>query len=167
MSAVAACERLVSQGVPAAVSVHPSAVPDDAQVIEPRAPGHDRASRRRALRPGRDSPPAVGRRAGGEGIRARARPVEAAAGQGAPVKIDTGIGADLGSIARRTGAAEAAGLDCIWAAETVNDPFLSLAIAAEHSERVSLGTAVAIAFARNPMSLAYTANQLQEFSRAA
>jgi len=45
-----------------------------------------------------------------------------------------------------------------------HDPFLSLALAAEHSERVSLGTAVAIAFARNPMSLAYTANQLQEFS---
>ena len=90
---------------------------------------------------------------------------EAAAGQGARVKIDAGIGADLASIARRTGAAEAAGLDCIWAAETVNDPFLSLAIAAEHSERVSIGTAVAIAFARNPMSLAYTANQLQEFSQ--
>jgi probable F420-dependent oxidoreductase len=91
--------------------------------------------------------------------------VETAAGQGARVKIDAGIGADLASIARRTGAAEAAGLDCVWAAETVNDPFLSLAIAAEHSERVSIGTAVAIAFARNPMSLAYTANQLQEFSQ--
>ncbi len=81
------------------------------------------------------------------------------------MKIDTGIGTNLGSIAARTGAAEAAGLDCVWAAETVNDPFLSLAIAAEHSERMAFGTAVAIAFARNPMSLAYTANQLQEFSR--
>ncbi len=80
------------------------------------------------------------------------------------MKIDTGIGADLASTARRTAAAEQAGLDCIWAAETVNDPFLSLALAAEHSERVSLGTAIAVAFARNPMSLAYTANQLQEFS---
>jgi len=81
------------------------------------------------------------------------------------MRIDTGIGADLGSVAARTRRAEDAGLDCLWAAETVNDPFLSLAIAAEHSERVSLGTAVAIAFARNPMSLAYTANQLHEFSR--
>jgi len=53
----------------------------------------------------------------------------------------------------------------VWAAETVNDPFLSLAIAAEHSERVALGTAIAVAFARNPMSMAYTVNQLQEYSR--
>ena len=81
------------------------------------------------------------------------------------MKIDTGIGTNLGSIPAHTVKAEAAGLDGIWAAETVNDPFLSLALAAEHSSRVSIGTAVAIAFARNPMSLAYTANQLQEFSR--
>jgi probable F420-dependent oxidoreductase len=81
------------------------------------------------------------------------------------MKLDTGLGADLATTAERTAAAEAAGLDGIFAAETVNDPFLSLAIAAEHSERITLGTAVAIAFARNPMSLAYTANQLQTYSR--
>ncbi len=63
------------------------------------------------------------------------------------MRIDTGIGADLASVASRTSAAEQAGLDCVWASETVSDPFLALALAAEHSERVSLGTAVAIAFA--------------------
>ncbi len=51
------------------------------------------------------------------------------------MKIDTGIGSDLGSVASRVRAAEEAGLDCAWAAETVNDPFLSLALAAEHSDR--------------------------------
>jgi probable F420-dependent oxidoreductase len=80
------------------------------------------------------------------------------------MKIDTGIGADLGSVGARTSAAEEAGLDCVWASETTNNPFLSLVVAAEHSQRVSIGTAVAIAFARNPMDVAYTANQLQEFS---
>jgi alkanesulfonate monooxygenase SsuD/methylene tetrahydromethanopterin reductase-like flavin-dependent oxidoreductase (luciferase family) len=80
------------------------------------------------------------------------------------MKIDTGIGSNLASIAARAGQAEAAGLDCLWASETTNDPFLSLALAAEHSERVALGTAITIAFSRNPMSLAYTTNQLQEFS---
>jgi probable F420-dependent oxidoreductase len=80
------------------------------------------------------------------------------------VKIDSGLGAELPKVARRAGAAEAAGLDCLWAAETTNDPFLSLTLAAEHSTRVSLGTGVAVAFARNPMSLAYTTNQLQEYS---
>jgi probable F420-dependent oxidoreductase len=80
------------------------------------------------------------------------------------VKIDGGIGQELASAGRRTQAAEDAGLDCAWVAETTNDPFLSLTLAAEHSRTISIGTSVAIAFARNPMSLAYTANQLQEFS---
>jgi probable F420-dependent oxidoreductase len=80
------------------------------------------------------------------------------------MKIDTGIGADLGSVAARTLAAEQSGLDCVWASETVNNPFLSLTLAAEHSQQISMGTAVAIAFAGNPMTMAYTANQLQEFS---
>ena len=80
------------------------------------------------------------------------------------MKIDSGLGAELPRVADRVAAAEAAGLDCLWAAETTNDPFLSLTLAAEHSTSVSLGTGVAIAFARNPMSLAYTTNQLQEYS---
>jgi alkanesulfonate monooxygenase SsuD/methylene tetrahydromethanopterin reductase-like flavin-dependent oxidoreductase (luciferase family) len=80
------------------------------------------------------------------------------------VKIDSGLGAELPRVADRVTAAEAAGLDCLWAAETTNDPFLSLTLAAEHSTSVLLGTGVAIAFARNPMSLAYTTNQLQEYS---
>jgi probable F420-dependent oxidoreductase len=80
------------------------------------------------------------------------------------MKIDTGIGSDLASVPARAQSAEAAGIDCLWAAETANDPFLALALAAEHSQDLSLGTAIAIAFARNPMSLAYTTNQLQEFS---
>jgi probable F420-dependent oxidoreductase len=80
------------------------------------------------------------------------------------VKIDSGLGAELPRVADRVRAAEGAGLDCLWAAETTNDPFLSLTLATEHSTSVSLGTSVAIAFARNPMSLAYTTNQLQEYS---
>ena len=42
---------------------------------------------------------------------------------------------------------------------------LPLAIAAEHSRTITLGTAIAVAFARNPMSLAYTAHDLQVMSR--
>src|ERR1700749_2866678 len=71
---------------------------------------------------------------------------------------------ELPRVAERGGAAAAAGLDCVWAAETTNDPFLSLALAAEHSTTVALGTGIAVAFARNPMSMAYTTNQLQEYS---
>jgi probable F420-dependent oxidoreductase len=45
--------------------------------------------------------------------------------------------------------------------ETNGDPFLPLAAAAVTTRRIELGTAVAIAFARSPMALAYTAHQLQ------
>jgi probable F420-dependent oxidoreductase len=81
------------------------------------------------------------------------------------VKIDTGLGAELAAVQGRVEAAEAAGLDCVWVAETTNNPFLSLALAAEHSSSIKLGTSVAIAFASNPMTMAYTTNQLQEYSQ--
>ncbi len=54
-------------------------------------------------------------------------------------------------------AAEAVGFAGAWTSETQHDPFLPLALAAEHTHRLELGTAVAIAFARSPMTLAQTA----------
>ena len=45
--------------------------------------------------------------------------------------------------------------------EGPHDPFFPLLLAAEHTERLELTTAVAIAFARNPMTLANTAYDLQ------
>ena len=38
-------------------------------------------------------------------------------------------------------------------------------IAAEHTERIELATGIAVAFARTPMMLAYTANDLQQHSK--
>ena len=49
-------------------------------------------------------------------------------------------------------------------AETAHDPFLPLAIAAEHTERIELATGIAVAFARTPMVTAYTANDLHRAS---
>ena len=48
-----------------------------------------------------------------------------------------------------------------WYAETKHDPFLPLVLAAEHTERIRLGTGIALAFARNPMTVAAVANDLQ------
>jgi probable F420-dependent oxidoreductase len=62
-------------------------------------------------------------------------------------------------------AAEALGFDGFWAAETTGDPFLNLTLAAEHSRRMTLGTAIAVAFPRSPATLAYLAWDLQRFSR--
>lgn len=56
--------------------------------------------------------------------------------------------------------AEAMGYDGAWSAETGHDPFLPLLLAAEHTERLELGTGIAVAFARSPMTLASTANDL-------
>ena len=58
-------------------------------------------------------------------------------------------------------ALERAGYDGAFSFEAKHDPFLPLAVAAEHTTRLQLGTAVAIAFARNPMTLANLGYDLQ------
>src|SRR5512139_2806528 len=61
-------------------------------------------------------------------------------------------------------AAETAGFDAIWSTETMHDPFLPGALVAEHTKTLKFGTAVAIAFARSPATLAYTAWDLAQAS---
>lgn len=53
----------------------------------------------------------------------------------------------------------------LFVAETQHDPFVSLALAAVRTERLQLGTSVALAFARSPMQMAYSAYDLQRLSR--
>lgn len=61
-------------------------------------------------------------------------------------------------------AAERAGFDGIWLEETSHEPFLGAALACEHTARVSVGTNVAIAFARSPTVLAHLAWDLADLS---
>jgi probable F420-dependent oxidoreductase len=81
------------------------------------------------------------------------------------VRIDTGAPGDLSTVAAAVRQQEQSGYDGTWVAETSRDPFLPLAIAAEHSSRIELGTSIAVAFARSPMTLANTANDLQQYSQ--
>ncbi len=60
---------------------------------------------------------------------------------------------------------EALGFDDLTTAEAGHDPFLPIAIAAEHTERVKLATNVAIAFPRSPMVTAQLAWDLQHLSK--
>jgi alkanesulfonate monooxygenase SsuD/methylene tetrahydromethanopterin reductase-like flavin-dependent oxidoreductase (luciferase family) len=60
--------------------------------------------------------------------------------------------------------AEDDGYHGIFSSETAHDPFLPLVIAAEHTRRLELMTCIAVAFARNPMTLAVTAHDLHHFS---
>jgi len=80
------------------------------------------------------------------------------------MKIDGHLITDLASVPGRVRDLEALGYDGAVSVDTSHDPFLPLALAAEHSERVDLLTNVAIALARSPMTVAYTALDLQVLS---
>ncbi len=87
------------------------------------------------------------------------------------MKIDAGIGLpeasyrnELADIGARALTLEEDGYSGLLSAETSHDPFLPLALAATHTERIELMTAIAVAFARNPMVLAHTAWDLQALS---
>ncbi len=80
------------------------------------------------------------------------------------MRVDGGIGSDLTRAAAQAEAQEALGYDGLWAAETNHDPFLALTLAAEHTQRIELGTGIAVAFARSPMTLAQTAYNLNAFA---
>lgn len=73
--------------------------------------------------------------------------------------------ADLRTVAASAVAAEQAGYDGLLTMENKHDPFLAHAIAAVSTERVELGTSVAIAFPRSPMVMANAAWDLQNASR--
>ena len=72
---------------------------------------------------------------------------------------------DLHKVPDAARSIEAAGYDGIYTFEGQHDAMFPLLLAAEHTERVELTTAVVIAFARNPMTLAQSAYDLQLASR--
>jgi probable F420-dependent oxidoreductase len=81
------------------------------------------------------------------------------------MKVDGSLALDLEDTSASAREVEEAGYDGGWSAETAHDPFLPLLLAAEHTERIELGTGIAVAFARNPMTLANLAYDLQKFSK--
>ena len=81
------------------------------------------------------------------------------------MKLDARLSGEKPSdVAAAAREAEAWGLAGLWTHETQHDPFLPLAIAAEHTERIEIGTAIAVAFARSPMVVAHTAWDLARWS---
>ena len=81
------------------------------------------------------------------------------------MKIDGGIGFDPSAMAAQAIKAEESGYDGVWSAETNHDPFLPIAVGAAATEKLEFGTGIAVAFARNPMTLAVLANDLQLLSK--
>jgi probable F420-dependent oxidoreductase len=85
-------------------------------------------------------------------------------------KVDPGLRApemplDLHSIAAEARLLEEIGYDGLVVEETKDDPFILLALAAQTTRTLKLGTSVAIAFPRSPTVTAMSAWTLQKLSR--
>jgi probable F420-dependent oxidoreductase len=81
------------------------------------------------------------------------------------MKIDMGLRSDdLRALGGQAAAYERLGVDGLWSFETAHDPFLPLFAAALTTERVKLGTGIAVAFARSPFAMAQNAWDLQRVS---
>ena len=81
------------------------------------------------------------------------------------MKIDGNIGNNLHDVPAQAKDVEASGYSGAWVAEMAHDPFLPLVLAAEHTETLEIGTSIAVAFSRSPMTLANTAWDLQAYSK--
>jgi probable F420-dependent oxidoreductase len=81
------------------------------------------------------------------------------------MQVDTVLPFSAGIDTRQAAAAaESGGYAAVWTGEVKHDPFLALGLAAVATESIGLGTSIALAFARNPMSTAVQANDLQALS---
>lgn len=81
------------------------------------------------------------------------------------MKVDARLTGPLPGIPELVAKFEDQGFDRALSAETSNDPFLPILLAAEHSRRIELGTSIAVAFARNPMTVAMMAHDLNVYSQ--
>ena len=77
------------------------------------------------------------------------------------MKVDSSVGYGFAESTKFAAEAEEFGYDGVFTAEVKHDPFIPLAMAAPQTSRIELGTSIAVAFARTPMTLAYIANDLQ------
>ena len=72
--------------------------------------------------------------------------------------LDTQLGEfDLSRVGAEAQRLERMGFDTLWSFETSHDPYLALGFAAVATQRIRLGTNIAVAFARTPMSTAMSA----------
>jgi probable F420-dependent oxidoreductase len=85
-------------------------------------------------------------------------------------KVDPGLRAagtplDISTIAEDVKLVEDLGYDSLMVEETKDDPYIVMALAAQATRRLNLGTSVAIAFPRSPATTAMSAWTLQKLSK--
>jgi probable F420-dependent oxidoreductase len=74
------------------------------------------------------------------------------------------IGGDLRGLAGLAREVEESGFESVWVAETARSAFVQATVAASVTERVMVGTDIALAFPRSPTITAMTARDLAELS---
>ena len=81
------------------------------------------------------------------------------------MKIDTLMAAaDPSTVAKKSRRYESLGFDCVWTFEATHDALIPLAYVAAATQKLEIGTNIAVAFARSPFSMAQTAWDLQKYS---
>lgn len=81
------------------------------------------------------------------------------------MKVDASLMFDPAMVGEMANKLEGVGFDGVYSFEGQADPFIALAAAAMTTKQMDLMTSIAVAFARNPMSLAYLGNDLQLLSK--
>lgn len=86
-------------------------------------------------------------------------------GTASHLKIDRGVPSELRRVPEVAAALEHQGYDGCWTGELSHDPFLPLLLAAEHTSKLEIGTSIAVAFARSPMTMAHLGWDLAAYSQ--
>ena len=79
--------------------------------------------------------------------------------------VDSTLNATITGTTTAAAAIEAGGYDGIWLGETKHDPFMQSLQTVNATSRVTVGTGVAIAFGRSPMTLANSGFDLARYSQ--
>jgi len=80
------------------------------------------------------------------------------------MKTDGGVGWELDKVGAQARQLEDMGYAGVFSIETAHNPFFPLLVAARHTQKVDLITAIAVAFSRNPMTLAQIGHDLNSAS---
>jgi probable F420-dependent oxidoreductase len=89
----------------------------------------------------------------------------AQSGEEDPMKVDATLPKSISETKDAAAGFERSGYDGLWVGESQHDPFLALLHAADVTTRMTIGTSVAIAFARTPMTVAYTAYDMALYAQ--
>ena len=84
---------------------------------------------------------------------------------GEPMKIDGALFGEYSEADASAARMEADGYAAAFSFEGPHDPFFPLVLASRTTSRIELGTAIAVAFARNPMVCAHIAQDLQTLTQ--